>query len=81
LSRSRRRRKPVPVHGDMVHLLLPPQETERGICYLSTKTGKEAVGLVIDSLEGADGFMDYEILVENERMWFPDIQILVIGRD
>tara|TARA_Y100000034_G_C6738893_1_gene327752 strand:- start:403 stop:600 length:198 start_codon:yes stop_codon:yes gene_type:complete len=59
--------------------LYPPAGKDpSSIHYFSTKTGKAAIGVIVDSLEGSDGFVDYEVLVENEKMWFPDIQLQVI---
>ncbi len=70
--------------GDMVHLLLPPGESrDRGrnhsTAYLSRNSGQKAVGIIVDTLENADGFWNYEVLVENEKMWFPDLQLRVVN--
>ena len=51
----------------------PPQ------MYLSNATGEPAIGIIIDSLENENGFFDYEVLIEGERGWWPDMQLRVIN--
>tara|TARA_Y100000310_G_scaffold343134_1_gene449384 strand:+ start:730 stop:948 length:219 start_codon:yes stop_codon:yes gene_type:complete len=64
--------------GDLVRILLPPDRSRKGRkVYLSSQTGEEAVAIIIDSLEGAHGFVDYEVLVGGERCWWSDIQLEV----
>ena len=67
-------------HGDLVHVLLPrkryaghPVEV-----YLSNSTGEAAVGIIIDTIEDENGFYNYEVLIEGERSWWPDIQVRLV---
>ena len=36
-------------------------------------------GVIVDVLEGNDGFCDYEVLFENEVDWFSDLELEVIS--
>ena len=49
--------------------------------YLSSATGEPAIGIIIDTVEDEDGFFNYEVLIEGERSWWPDLQLKLINDD
>lgn len=70
-------------HGDLVHVLEPrPRYSgDPPQAYLSTATDEPAIGIIIDTLENEDGFFNYEVLIEGERSWWPDVQLRLIEDD
>ncbi len=70
-------------HGDLVYVMQPkprysgdpPQP------FLSSATGAPAIGIIIDTIEDEDGFFNYEVLIEGERGWWPDIQVRLVESD
>ena len=37
------------------------------------------IGLITDALEGSDGFFSYEVVFEDDRGWFSDLELEVIS--
>lgn len=70
-------------HGDLVHVIQPQKRYSGNPpqAFLSSATGEPAIGIIIDTLENEDGFFDYEVLIEGERSWWPDVQLRLIEDD
>ena len=67
--------------GDLVHATYPdlgPDTPVSKAPYISRASGKPAVGVVVDMLENEDGFYHYQVLIEGELMWWPDIQLKLV---
>ena len=67
-------------HGDLVYVMHPRKRYsgDPPQAFLSTSTGEPAVGIIIDTLEDEDGFFNYEVLIEGERCWWPDLQVRLV---
>jgi len=70
-------------HGDLVYVMQPQKRYSGNPpqAFLSSATGEPAIGIIIDTLENEDGFFDYEVLIEGERSWWPDVQLRLIEDD
>ena len=42
------------------------------------KSSARKIGLITDTLEGSDGFFSYEVVFEDDRGWFSDLELEVI---
>ena len=45
------------------------------------KTFIDRIGLVLDSIEMNTGYIWYEVMLDNERYWFDEIDLEVINED
>jgi len=70
-------------HGDLVCVMIPRKRYSGSPpqMYLSSATGEPAIGIIIDTVEDEDGFFNYEVLIEGERSWWPDLQLKLINDD